>query len=143
MKLANKIPFLLMFPVSAVAVYFIGAGVTDIDTRIVDGSRQWLLVFSGVYLVNNVVSWFLRHSWTAALVRMLVCGLFAYISISELIDIIGGMWGHWGQLLGSEGPLDANVASAVRYTIVSWLVCLVMMIVSIAVGFEADESVQQ
>ena len=140
LKLANKIPVLLMFPVAAVAVYFIGANVTDTGAQVVDGSRRWLLVFLGIYAGNYAVAWFMRNSWPAAMIRMLACGLFAYIAISELVDVLGGAWGHWHQLLGGEGTLPEKNVSALRYTTTAWTVGLTMMAVCIALGFESGET---
>ena len=136
MKLANKIPVLMMIPVAGVAIYFIGTNVSDIPSQIVGGSRQWLLIFLGVYVINYTIAWFLRLSWTASMIRMLGCGLFAYVAISELVDVLGGMWGHWHQLLGGEGDLGIPTVAAVRYAVTAWTIGLVMMVICIALGFE-------
>ncbi|MBN2341333.1 MAG: hypothetical protein JXX29_07325 [Deltaproteobacteria bacterium] len=140
MTLANKIPVLLMFPVGAIAIYFLGANVHDVPSQMVHGARQWLLILLGVYAINFSVAWFLKNSWPAALGRMLVCGLFAYIAISELVDLLGNYWGHWGQLLGGEGRLDISTVHAARYAGTAWLVGLVMMVLCVAVGFEDRET---
>ncbi len=138
MKLSNKVPFLLIFPVSAAAIYFLGMNVVDTASQSVESSRQWLLIFIGVYVANYTFAWMLRYSWPVTMIRMLGCGLFAYIAISELIDVLGGMWGHWLQLLGGEGGLPLTLVAATRYTTVAWLVALVMMILCIAMGFEHE-----
>lgn len=140
MSLPNKIPMLLMLPVCGIAVYFLGGQVAEIDSQIVSGSRNWILIHFMVYLANFVLAWFLRTSWPVTMGRMLVCGLFAYISISELIDLLGGYYGQWSQLLGGDGKLGETIVNAVRYTITAWMVSFVMMVVCIAVGFEAEDS---
>ncbi|MBN2714494.1 MAG: hypothetical protein JXX14_01490 [Deltaproteobacteria bacterium] len=142
MRLNNKIPILLMFPVAALAIYFIGGRVVDVQSQIVSASRQWLLIFLGVYGVNFILAWFLKNAWTPALIRLLGCGLFAYVAISELVDTVGGMWGHLHQLLGGEGTLDDTVVNAVRYTVTAWTVGLTMMVVCIAIGFESGKDAE-
>lgn len=138
MTLSNKIPVLLMFPIAAIAIYFLGGKVQDVPSEIVNGARKWMVIFLGVYIFNYVLAWFLRDSWPAAMARMLGCGLFGYIAISELVDLFGGYWGHWSQLFGGEGPLENQTVYAARYVATVWTVNVVMMVLCISVGFESQ-----
>ncbi len=127
-----------MLPIGAIGIYFIGAGVTTVNYDVLS-SRNWLLATLMAYIVNYAIAWFLKHSfgWTA--VRMLISSIFAYLSISEIVDLMGENFDNIGQIMGGSGSLTGEAIKEIRFITVAWIFSLVLMITAIAVGFEPDD----
>lgn len=138
MTLPNKLAVLLMLPIASIGIYVVGNNVEDVENNIVNASKNWLLIHLTVYFFNYILAWFARASWPVTMGRMLICGVFGFICLSELVDLIGHNYGNWAQLLGGEGVLSEISVKATRYAIISWISATVLMITSIGIGFESD-----
>jgi len=138
LKPVEKLPLLLMPPLGAIAIFVISGRSGAAAYDLVSGARDWVLICVSVYTVALVVAWFLRHSWPAAMGRMLLCGLFAYVGISRIVDIVGRHWSNVWQIFGAAGSLPTDEVAALRWALAAWTVCLGMMVTAIATGFEGE-----
>jgi magnesium-transporting ATPase (P-type) len=143
MLLQNKIVILLIIAVAAISVYLLGDNVFNIAPqdikKEVSSARDWLIIISVIYVLNFIIAWLFKGSWSVTLGRMLVCGFFGYIVISEFIDIAGQNYNIWGELLKGEGSTDIAAIKAIRYTMTAWIVSFVMTVICIGVGFESEQ----
>ncbi|MBN2802830.1 MAG: hypothetical protein JXR91_07035 [Deltaproteobacteria bacterium] len=138
MKLSNKIPLILIFPIGAIGLYFMGENTPNVSFEEISSVRNWLWGAVVVYSINFILAWFFKDSFGWNMARMLFSGVIAYISISQLISLGGENFDNIFQIFGAAGSLDQDYAKDFRYIMITWLYLLVMMIISIAVGFEED-----
>jgi hypothetical protein len=102
----------------------------------VAAARNWLAAILGGFVINYVLAWRFRASWTVTLVRSLVWAVAAYICISDIVDIFGENWDLAGQILGSDGSGDPGALSGLRLRLTFRVVGLVSSALCIGVGFE-------
>jgi Na+/H+ antiporter NhaD/arsenite permease-like protein len=115
-----------------------GANTPNVSLEDVSSVRNWLWGAVVIYLINFIIAWYFKESFGWTMARMLFSGVIAYISISQLISLGGDHFDNIFQIFGAEGALDPDFAKDFRYIMITWLYLLVMMIISIAVGFEED-----
>lgn len=105
----------------------------------VTSARNWLAAILVGYVVNYVVAWHYRVSWTVTLARSLIWAVAAYICISDTVDIFGENWDLADQILGSAPLGDAESIGGLRLRLAFRLVGLVSAALCIGVGFEKHQ----
>ncbi len=138
----NKLIAIAVGPIAALAL-FLYLGAADFSSVEAQGDgvgliRQWLAILSALYVINYAVAWKYRSSWHMTMGRLLVWGAVAYLCISHTVDLFGENREMVWQIAGSPGPGSAELISLLRARLAGWVVCLVMSLVCIAVGFEKD-----
>jgi hypothetical protein len=138
---------------AVIAANFLGAGLAfgygrshlDLLSKetvfLLGNDHWWLGVATFFFGVNFFMAWRFRNRFSVSAVRMLAWAVVAYLSISQLVDLVGMNWGEISNILSLRSDREGIphiVGIRARMAVVVVLVS--MALTAITVGFDSETS---
>jgi hypothetical protein len=138
---------------AVIAANFLGAGLAfgygrshlDLLSKetffLVENDHFGLGVATLFFGLNFLVAWRFRNRFSVSAVRMLAWALVAYLSISQLVDLVGMSWNEISSLLSlcsDQEEIPRIVGLRARMAVV--IVLVSMSLTAITIGFESETS---
>jgi hypothetical protein len=138
---------------AVIAANFLGAGLafgygrSHLDLLpektifLLENDHFWLGVATFFFGVNFFVAWRFRNRFSVSAVRMLAWAVVAYLSISQLVDLVGMNWGEISNILSlcSDQEEIPHIVG-LRARIAAVVVLVSMALTAITIGFESETS---